>query len=103
VRYTVLLQNHLNKGYTATALGIPNCVGVGESEGEALENAQKLIRETLSRGKLVTIDVDTDVFNIERNPHRWFGAFKEDPTWGELFDEIERQYFYKDRHKTSPI
>jgi len=90
MRYTVLLQNHLNKGYTATALDIPNCVGVGKSEEEALDNIQKLICETLSRGKLVTIDIDTDVFKIERNPNRWFGAFKEDATWGELFDEIER-------------
>jgi len=88
MRYTVLLQNHLNKGYTATALDIPNCVGVGESEEEALDNIQKLICETLSRSKLVTID--TDVFKIERNPNHWFGAFKEDATWGELFDEIER-------------
>jgi len=90
MRYTVLLQNHSNKGYTATALDIPNCVGAGKSEEEALESVQNLVRETLSRGKLVTIDVDTDVFKIERNPARWFGAFKEDATWGELFDEIER-------------
>jgi len=90
MRYTVLLQNHLNKSYTATALNIPNCVGVGENEKEALENVRKLICETLSRSKLVTIDIDTDVFKIERNPDRWFGAFKEDATWGELFDEIER-------------
>ena len=90
MRYTVLLQNHPNKGYTATVLDIPNCVGVGESEKEALENVRKLIRETLSQSKLVTINVDTDFFKIEHNPNRWFGAFKEDATWGELFDEIER-------------
>ena len=90
MRYTVLLQSHPDKGYTATALAIPNCAGRGKSEKEALENVQTLIHETLSRSKLVTIDVDTDVFKIERNPHHWFGAFKEDATWGELFDEIER-------------
>lgn len=71
-------------------MAIPNCIGVGESEKEALENVQKLIYETLSRSRLVTIDVDTDIFKIERNPNRWFGAFKEDATWGKLFDEIER-------------
>ncbi len=90
MHYKVLLQSHPDNGYTATALAIPNCVGVGESEKEALENVQNLLRETLSRSKLVTIDVDADVFKIERNPDYWFGAFKEDATWGELFDEIER-------------
>jgi hypothetical protein len=90
MRYTVLLQRHPeNDGYTATALVMPNCIGVGENEKEALENVQTLICETLSRSKLVTIDVDTDVFKIERKPNRWFGAFKEDATWGKLFDEIE--------------
>jgi hypothetical protein len=24
-------------------------------------------------------------------PWQWFGAFKNDPTWGPLFDEIEQQ------------
>ena len=89
MRYTVLLQNHLNKGYTATVLDIPNCVGVGESEKEALENVRKLVHETLSQSKLVTVDIDTDSFRMERSPNRWFGAFKEDVTWGELFNGIE--------------
>ena len=90
MQYTVLLQNHPNEGYIATVLDIPNCVGVGESEKEALENVQKLVREMLSQSKLVTINVDTDFFKIESNLSRWLGALKKDVTWGELFDEIER-------------
>ena len=89
MRYTVLLQSYPDNGYIATALAIPNCTGVGKSEKGALENVQKLICKVLSRSKLVTIDIDIDVFKAEHNPNRWFGAFKEDETWGELFDEIE--------------
>ena len=90
MHYTVLLQRAPDNGYIAAALAIPNCVGVGKTEKDALENVRKLIYEMLSRSKLVTIDVDTDSFKIESDPNRWFGAFKEDAAWGELFEEIER-------------
>ena len=28
---------------------------------------------------------------LDETPWQWFGAFSDDPTWGPLFDEFERQ------------
>jgi hypothetical protein len=31
---------------------------------------------------------------LDETPWQWFGAFKDDPTWGALFDDIELKRFY---------
>lgn len=34
---------------------------------------------------------DSDNLHHVGTPWEWFGAFKNNPTWGKLFDELEQQ------------
>jgi len=52
------------------------------------------ITSVMHRSEVIHIDVPVEpkLENLhDLPPWEWLGAFKEDPTWGELFDEIERR------------
>jgi len=53
----------------------------------------------------VPVDVGTEPNSENRHfgaPWEWFGTFKDNPTWGKLFDEIELQRDSGSRYSWKP-
>ena len=100
MEYTVVLtQRHeLTPLWSATVPALPGCTVEAPSRLEALEKIRRRITEVASRTELVRVDVPAvPVTDGDQRtgpvstPWEWYGAFKGDATWDQLFDEIERQ------------
>ncbi len=92
MRYTVVLTEESDGNIHALVPGLPQCIAYAASRFEALNAIRKAVSEFVSRSEFVQIDVSAEPKSQLRDtPWEWFGAFKEDSSWGELFDDIERQ------------
>jgi hypothetical protein len=55
--------------------------------------ARQAIMQFISRSEIVQLDIPLPSKPPSRPnevPWDWFGAFKDDPSWGVLFEEIEQ-------------
>ena len=93
MKYTVMLKEE-NGHIHATVPGLPECVVEAPTRSEAITTIRKAISEIISRTEIIQVDVSAEPKSgglLHDTPWEWFGAFKNDPTWGELFDDIERR------------
>jgi predicted RNase H-like HicB family nuclease len=93
MKYTVMLKEE-NGHFLATVPALPECMVKAPTRSEAISTIRKAISEIISRIEIIQIDVSAEPKSgtlIQETPWEWFGAFKNDPTWGELFDDIERR------------
>lgn len=94
MKYTVILTEETDGSIHVTVPGLPYCTVEAKTRDEALNIVRETITTIISRSEIVQLDVSAEPKSgsLHRNtPWEWFGAFKGDPTWGELFDEIEHQ------------
>lgn len=93
MKYTVLLTES-NGNFQATAAGLPDCRVTAKTRSEALKTIREAISKLLGKTEIVEVEVPPEPKSgqlRDRTPWEWFGTFKDDPTCGDLFDEIEHQ------------
>ena len=94
MKYTVLLTEKRDGSVMIAVPGLPDCTVEATTRDEALKRARESINRMMSRSEILQLDVGTEPDSKSRHfgtPWEWFGTFKDEPTWGQLFDEIERQ------------
>jgi len=95
MQYTVLLSKQPDAPWRAVVPALPDCVAEAATREEALARIKEHIAQAHEHFEIVQVEVPLLNGNQlgqtfeERYPY--YGAFKDDPTWGELFDEIERR------------
>ncbi len=83
-------------GIHATVPGMPKCHVKSETRSGVLSLIRDNILQTLRKSEIVQISIpeDPEPCSTANGETDWkaygYGAFKNDPAWGELFDEIER-------------
>jgi len=93
MKYTVMLKEE-NGHIQATVPSLPECIVKAPTRSEAIKTIRKAISDIISRTEIIQIDVNTKPKSgklFQDRPWEWYGAFKNDPTWTELFDGIERR------------
>jgi hypothetical protein len=78
--YPILVEPVPDRGYLATALGMPDCVCSATTEAEAIRGVRAAIADRLSKGKLVQVEIP----GTDDPWTRWIGSFAADPTWDEF-------------------
>ncbi len=94
MKYTVVLTEKRDGNIMVAVPGLPDCTVEATTRIEALKKARETINRMMSRSEILQLDVDTepDSKNLHfGTPWEWFGTFKDNPTWGKLFDKIELQ------------
>jgi len=98
MEYTVVLTRRPGAPWQAAVPFLPNCTVEAPTRTEVLEKIRERIIVVTSCSEVLRLRVPiapqaTDEQPPEASliPWQWFGAFRDDPTWGLLFDEIERQ------------
>ena len=89
MQYQVLVENVADEMFSATVLGVPDCVAEGSTEEEALNNATRLLKARLAKGDLFKIEVDELSSPVSANP--WLeinGSLRDDPTFDDFMTEI---------------
>ncbi len=94
MQYTVMLTRE-NDGIHATVPGMPKCHAKSETRNSVLSLIRDNILEMLRKSEIVQMDIpgepDADAVNDEAYWRSYgYGAFRDDPGWGDIFDEIER-------------
>jgi predicted RNase H-like HicB family nuclease len=83
--YQIFVQGQPESGYVASVIGVPDCMAEAETEEEAITKAEEALKQWLSQGKIVTVEIDTGVSGQGENP--WLkicGSAKDDPTWDDF-------------------
>ena len=94
MKYTIILTEEINGTYSAMVPGLPKCNIKAKTRQEALEAIREKISKIISRSELIQLDITVQPKAgklQQETPWEIFGEFKDDPTWGELFEEIERR------------
>lgn len=82
--YSVVVEKNKDS-YRARTIGWPDCVAVGGSRGEVLEQVKDMLRDQLSEVEIVSVELD-----IPQPPHpilEFAGVFKDDP----FFDDVQTE------------
>ena len=98
MEYTVILTRQPGAPWRASVPVLPDCAIEAPTRAKALEEIQKRILLVTNYSEVLRLQVpaapkmaDEQLLKASQTPWQWFGAFQDDPTWGSLFDEIERQ------------
>lgn len=84
--YRVLIEKHDEDLYSATVWELPECKSSGSSKEEALKSLHRLLTERLKRVEIVSLTVD--IPKAENPLMKWAGAFKNDPHFDEMLEDI---------------
>lgn len=95
MKYTVLVTKENSGQFLAVVTNFPHCQVQANTRDKALSEIHDRLSHLLNQSEMVQLDIPTHFSpnppRLEETPWQWFGAFQDDPTWGNLFEEIERQ------------
>ena len=91
MKYMIVLTEKSNGGIHVSIPALPDCHVEASTRDEAIALAREAIAETIRRSEIVHLDIEQQPKLVSHDavPWEWFGAG--DPTWGELFEEIEKE------------
>ncbi|MCU0541635.1 MAG: type II toxin-antitoxin system HicB family antitoxin [Oscillatoriaceae cyanobacterium Prado104] len=84
--YRVLIEKHEEDLYSARIWELPECRSSGSSKEEALKSLHRLLVEYLKKVEIVSLT--TDIPKAENPLMKWAGAFKNDPYFDEMLEDI---------------
>ncbi|MEZ2303331.1 MAG: type II toxin-antitoxin system HicB family antitoxin [Microcoleus sp.] len=84
--YQVLIEQHDEELYSAMVWELPECRSSGSSKEEALRILHRLLIERLKRVEIVSLTVE--IPKAENHLMKWAGAFKNDPHFDEMLEDI---------------
>lgn len=92
--YRVLIEKHEEDFYSARIWELPECRSSGASKEEALKSLHRLLVEHLKRVEIVSMTVHLP--QAENPLMKWAGAFKDDPYFDEMLEDIAQLRREKD-------
>lgn len=98
--YPILLRSKPNNGYVATALTLSNIEVEAPTREQALTQIRQVISDTLAQGEIVDLEISGAKPIIASSYDEIFGMFKDDPTFPEFVDEVEK---YRKRRNEEEI
>lgn len=88
--YPILLRSKPKDGYVATALTLANIEVEAPTREQALARIRQVISNTLAQGEIVDLEISESKPIIASSYDEIFGMFKDDPTFPEFLDEVEK-------------
>lgn len=102
MEYTVVITQNSSSLWRAYVPALPECEAEAETRDGVVNRIKERLEEVVPHSELLRIDLPIAPATSQELPvngnsaafsENWpdFGIFRDDPTWGELFDEIERR------------
>jgi predicted RNase H-like HicB family nuclease len=101
MQYQVFVQSRTDGLFSATVVGVPDCVAEGTTQEEAVTKATATLRARLAKGQLFTVEVEEPSAKEAANP--WLemhGSLRNDPTFDDFMAEIA--HFRQQREAEEP-
>lgn len=100
MQYQVFVQSQADTTFTASVIGIPNCVAEGTTKEEAIAKAKLILKQQLATGEVITINLDTQAVEAESNPWiKHMGIFATDPTFDDFLEKVQTYRLQADAHE----
>lgn len=107
--YQIIIEKHDEDLYSAIVWGLPECRSSGSSKEEALKTLHRLLIKRLEQVEIVSLKID--IPQPDNPLMKWAGAFKNDPYFDEMLEDIKElrrqrnrerdEYYHKlDREET---
>ncbi len=89
MEYTIVLTKHSNFLWRASVPALPECEVEADSREKVLSKIKEKVVSIASQSEVIQVEIPIKPqFSNETNGS-YFGIFREDKTWSELFDKIE--------------
>jgi predicted RNase H-like HicB family nuclease len=96
--YQVLIEKYDDDLYSAVVWGLPECRSTGSTKEEALKTLHRLLIKRLEKVEIVSMKID--IPKPENPLMKWAGAFKDDPYFDEMLEDIEELRRQKDAQRS---
>ncbi|MCP5050648.1 MAG: type II toxin-antitoxin system HicB family antitoxin [bacterium] len=94
MKYTVVLTEKTDGNIHVTVPGLPDCDVEAPTRDEALDKIRESITTVVKQSEILQLDIFTEPksngLRVD-TPWEWFGKFKGNPVWDQVFDDIEQQ------------
>jgi predicted RNase H-like HicB family nuclease len=89
MQYQIFVESRSARHFVASVIGMPTVSVDGYTEVEAISNVKAALNSQLSKGKVVTIDLD-EPQEIARTPTpmQHAGVLETDPTFDDWMDKL---------------
>jgi predicted RNase H-like HicB family nuclease len=85
MQYQIFVENQSDKHFTASVLGMQSIAVAGSTEAEAINNAKEALRLQLSKGKIVTVNIDESEKDASM---QHAGILESDPTFDDWLTKL---------------
>lgn len=96
--YTTFLMRDKNMVWRATVPALPDCHVDAPTRAEAIKKIQERVAQVITHVEVLQLPLPANgkmtngaAETPDQTPWEWFGVFQNDPSWGELFTDIEKQ------------
>jgi predicted RNase H-like HicB family nuclease len=100
MQYQIFVQNFADRRFTASVIGMPDCVAEGNTKEEAMASVERVLEEQLAHGEIVTRDLPN---TAKERPHAALlghGMFKDDPTFDNFLERMAEFHQQVDHQET---
>ena len=91
MEYTVIVTHHQELRWKAVVPALPDCDAEAPTRVEVLSQIHKRVLEIVEQSEVVRVQVPKFTPSIaatQTTPWHLFGMFRDDSTWGQLFDDL---------------
>jgi predicted RNase H-like HicB family nuclease len=90
MQYQIFVENRSARHFVASVIGMPTVSVDGNTEVEAIANVKAALNSQLSKGKVVTIDLDQPQESdlTATTPMQHAGILVTDPTFDDWMDKL---------------
>lgn len=89
MQYQIFIENRSPRHFVASVIGMPTVSVDGYTEVEAIANIKAALNLQLSKGKVVTIDLDRpQEIDLTATPMQHAGILVTDPTFDDWMDKL---------------
>jgi hypothetical protein len=90
MQYQIFVESRSARHFVASVIGMPTVSVDGDTELEAISNVKAALNSQLSRGKVVTIDLDEppEIDLISTTQMQQAGILETDPTFDDWMDKL---------------
>jgi hypothetical protein len=89
MQYQIFVESRSARHFVASVIGMPTVSVDGYTELEAISNVKAALNSQLSKGKVVTIDLDEPPErDLTSTPMQHAGILETDPTFDDWMDKL---------------
>ncbi len=90
MQYTVFLTRYSDLLWRASVPSIPNCEVEADTREKVISQIKEKVTSFASQTEVIQVEIPIKPQFQNAQLEKFFGIFKDDPNWAEMFEQIEK-------------